>query len=179
MKLLFMVLGLSMMSIGPWAQRAPSPLPVLIEKYKVGNVVIGASAEDVYEAFSPGRRRLVDLGHEGQLSPALELTIAGSSRPFSVIAELTCDQGLVVSRLFIKDPAFRTAKGVGVGSTVRELRSAYSLGSFSTEEGGAGVVVDALSATFELDQTGVDLLKIKAATGLPDSVKVVGILLWK
>jgi hypothetical protein len=153
----------------------------LIDKHKVGEVTIGFSADDLYDSLPAERRRLVDLRHEGHLSPALELTLARATRPFGVIAELGCQerQGLVVTRLMVIDPAFRTEKGLGVGSTVGELRAAYALGSFSTEEGSAGVVVEALSATFVLDQRGIDLTRFRTGNALPESVKVIGVLLWK
>jgi hypothetical protein len=156
-----------------------SPGLLRIEPHRLGKIAIGASAEDVYEAFARAERRLVDLEHEGHLSPALELTLPGATKKFSVVAELGCRQGLVVSRIFIRDPAFRTAEGIGAGSTVAELRKAYTLGDFSTAEGGASVVVNALSATFELDQTGSDFSRVRSSSDLPGSTKIVGVLLWR
>ena len=52
--------------------------PFVIRRHQVGPVAIGASAESIYEAFPAERRRLVDLELEGFLTPALELTLAGS-----------------------------------------------------------------------------------------------------
>jgi hypothetical protein len=177
---LTLALGGAVLLSAQGAARQPAPqTPLLIEPHRIGKVAVGALAEDVYEAFSPDQRRLVDLGLEGQLSPALELTFPGGARRFSVVAELECTRELTVWRIYVRDPAFRTAKGIGVGSTVAQLRAAYALGPFSTEEGGAGVVVESLSATFELDQSRVDLTHVRTAAELPGAVKVIGVLLWK
>src|SRR5512134_1012376 len=87
-----------------------------IESHRVGPVVIGASAQDVYGAFPADRRELVDLRLEGMLSPALLLRFPGATQRDGVVAELAGDaRGFVVWRIGIRDPAFRTAKGIGVG----------------------------------------------------------------
>ena len=168
------------------AGRSPQPaatqvLPP-IERFQVGQVVIGKPAEDVYEAFPAERRRLVDLGLEGQLSPALEFTFPGTTRTNGVVAELECQRGLMVSRIFVRDPAFRTAKGVGVGSSVGELRAAYRLDSVVSGEGTVGIRVEELSATFEIDQTGPGgdrFWRLRTAETIPASVKIIAVLLTK
>ena len=95
----------------PFIQLPPDRMPPTIRKHAVGPVAVGAAAESVYSALR-GRTRLVDLGLEGQLSPALELTFPNTQLTGGVLAELVPrNNALIVWRISVKDPAIRTAKG--------------------------------------------------------------------
>jgi hypothetical protein len=172
---------LALLSGGVPGQTRASPLPPL-ERFHVGVVAVGASAEDVYEDFAPWDRHLVDLGLEGQLSPALEFTFPVANQRRVVVAELGCRSGLVISRIQVRDPAFRTSKGIGVGSTVGELRGAYRLGAVLSGEGHVVIRVEELSASFEVDQQvpgGGEFWRLRTAESIPDSVTIISILLTK
>jgi hypothetical protein len=160
---------------------ATSGLPP-IERHRIGPVVLGAEAQQIYEAFSSDRRELVDLGHEGMLSPALLLRFLGTNQRDGVVAELACRNGLVVWRVEVRDPAFKTLQGIGVGSTVGQLRAAYRLDSVLSGEGNIVIRVEELSASFGLDQSGPGgdrLWQLRTPAAVPDSVKVTSVLLTR
>lgn len=135
-------------------QPLPAQGSVVIRKHEVGPVSIGTSAQAVYSMFR-GRNRLVDLALEGHLTPALELSFPETRFNGGVVAELVPKgNGLVVWRIAVTNPNVRTEKGIGVGSSVGELRSHYAIAGVGSGEGRVFVRVDELSASFELDRSG-------------------------
>lgn len=164
-----------------YASSQPVSDDFLIERHRAGPVEIGADAFDLYEGFPIEGRKLVDLHLEAMLSPALALTVPGASVPDGLIAELIPrDDALVVFRIGISDPDFQTKDGIRVGSTVGELRSAYSLDEVSNGEGSVFIVVNELAASFALDQSGpggADLWRIRDPNQIPDEVVILRILL--
>jgi len=56
----------------------------------------------------------------------------------------------VVSRIWIYSPLLKTEKGIGIGSTLAELRSKYEISGVSEFEQQVWVQVDELSATFRV-----------------------------
>ena len=154
--------------------------PFTIRRGQVGPVAIGASAQVIYGMFPADRRRLVDLQLEGELTPALELTLPGSGQRGGVVAELAARNQLEVSRIWITDPAVRTEKGIGVGSAVTDLRAAYRLAWISAAEGRVYLRAEELGASFQLDRTGSrgeELDLIGDPSKVPGEIKIIGILL--
>ena len=72
---------------------------MIVERSRVGPVVLGATAESIYQEFGD-RARLIDLKLEGMLSPALELKLFGAQLVASLIAEIgPVNNRLVVTRI--------------------------------------------------------------------------------
>ena len=150
----------------------------VIREGAVGPVTLGASADSVHRAFR-GNSRLIDLALEGHLSPALELTLPGTENPGGVVAELVPrGDALIVWRIHVTNPSIKTDKGVGVGSTVRELRAAHRVDSIASGEG-LFLMVEELGASFELDLRGGEgetLWLLRDPQRVPGDVKIASIL---
>lgn len=162
------------------SQALPVQSSVVIRQHQVGPVLIGASAQSIYAVFR-GRSRLIDLALEGHLTPALELSFPETLVNGGVVAELVPrGNDLVVWRIAVTNPGVRTVKGLGVGSSVAQLRSAYHTTSVGSGEGRVFVMVDELSASFELDTSGPGgdaLWKIRDPQQVPGDVKITSVLL--
>jgi hypothetical protein len=162
------------------SQALPVQSSVIIRQHQVGPVLIGASAQSIYAAFR-GRSRLIDLAVEGHLTPALELSFPETLVNGGVVAELVPRRNdLVVWRIAVTNPNVRTVKGLGVGSSVAQLRSAYRTTGVGSGEGRVFVMVEELGASFGLDTSGPGgeaLWKIRDPQQLPGDVKIVSVLL--
>ena len=158
---------------------AQNPLP-LVERGKVGSVAIGSVAETIYEEFGD-RARLVDLRLEGQLTPALEIRLFGVQTPVSLVAEISpSNNKLVVTRIRVLDPRFRTKEGVGVGSTYSDLRQHYAIDWVGPGEGDFFARVEALGISFMLDMSAAQgASKIRDPMRVPAEARVVGMLITR
>ena len=126
---------------------------MVVERGRVGSVAIGAAAESVRTEFGD-RVRLVDLNLEGMLSPAFEVKLATSQIGPSLVVEINpAGNRLVVTRIHVVDPSLRTREGIGVGSTVAELRARYTVDSVGAGEGGLFARVESIGMSFRLDSS--------------------------
>jgi hypothetical protein len=115
---------------------------------RVGALKIGMTADEVLGLFGQERVKRVDLRLEGGFSPALEIRLGSPSAPRpSLTAELLPPPANTVFRVNVFDRRFKTAHGLGVGSTFAEIRAHHEMRLVSGE-GLDGVYVEELRMTF-------------------------------
>jgi hypothetical protein len=123
----------------------------LLAQGTAGRLEVGLPVDEVYRQVGRERTRLIDLHQEGMFAPALEIRLeAAAVQPAIVVAvrEWPCIAWSVQS-IRVRDPRFRTAEGIGVGSTRAEVSKAYKV-TLSREEG-PHAWVEAIQMGFRVD----------------------------
>jgi hypothetical protein len=159
-----------------FAVNTPSP-DFVLEAHRAGIVSVGENVDVLYRAVN-GQAELIDLKAEGDFTPLLKLTIDG--RKDALRAYIGAhDRWLIVRAIDVRDPRFRTAAGIHLGSTLGDLRKAYGLLAKIGGEGTVGARVESLSMTFDLggDIYGNDRYRARDLSDVPDDVPIVGIWL--
>lgn len=139
----------------------------LLSTGRAGRVQVGMPVEALYRAFGHNNIRPIAQFGEGQFSPALqvyETSDVGSPLLVARIREYCGDYR--VTGIEVLSPQFRTSTGIGVGSTVADVRRAYPDAQRNIEEH-PSFIVSRLRLTFMV-----------SAESLADSLPVIKVWTW-
>jgi hypothetical protein len=154
-----------------------------LEKNRVGQVELGMTIDELHTRYEPSSTKLVATYSEGMFAPVLEIYQSGSTkkeRPQLVIA-IDKDRDWIVDSIQVNDARFRTAKSIGVGSTLGDIRKAYAVKWIDFGEGSLYANVDEIGMSFELDfaQPPPEWYKTRDQRLIPDRAKVISVNLYR
>jgi hypothetical protein len=154
-----------------------------LEKNRAGQVELGMTIDELHTRYEPSSTKLVATYSEGMFAPVREIYQSGSTkkeRPQLVIA-IDKDRDWIVDSIQVNDARFRTAKSIGVGSTLGDIRKAYAVKWIDFGEGSLYANVDEIGMSFELDfaQPPPEWYKTRDQRLIPDRAKVISVNLYR
>ncbi len=139
--------------------------PYLLAGGRAGVVQLGLSAEGLYRRITRERTQVVDLQTSGQFTPAiLVLPAAGAEQP-SLRVRFSTGQQARVSSIEVLDDRYRTATGLGVGTTYAEI--------FQQAKGAPPTLIAADEGVYAITPEMSFLLDFKAPHGSADTPPAV------
>ncbi len=159
--MIVVVIALTVIAAGSSGLRGQGPSQeFLLSEGKAGSIEIGMPIDEILQRFGRERVRLIDRAKEGHFSPAIEIDVPGASMTAPIVADISGGPCGVfsVSGITVRDPTFRTSDGLGVGSTLTQVRQVRSV-SLSREEG-VWAIVQGAKITFGLDAAGSDSARV-------------------
>jgi hypothetical protein len=154
----------------------------LLARRRAGSVQVGMTVDALHRKHKPQSTKLVARYPEGMFTPMLEVYLEGAAaegRP-SLLIEIDKENEWIVRSIRVTDRRFRTAKGIGVGATLGEIRKAYAITWIAFGEGALYANVEEVGLSFELE--GANPPREWYKTGdqrlIPDGAKVVSALVY-
>lgn len=131
---------------------APDPAAFAVEKGRAGNIRIGMPIDQVRQKVDTKMEvKDTTLNLEGQQSTAYLLRPEGHEK--GLLIEQLCEPDCKVWRISVQSQDYKTAKGIGVGSTYDEVKQAYPISNISLAEGNLVAVSEEAGMSFELEDT--------------------------
>lgn len=136
----------------------------LLKKGGIDNITVGMSVDELYSIVGKSNTKIVDLYLEGLFSPALEVKTP------NILCELDCGN---IWRIRVQDRGARTIEGIGIGSTMKELKSVYGNIKILKGEGDIFAYVDEIKTSFALDTIEINNPDLQS---IPETAKVKWVL---
>lgn len=111
----------------------------LVEHGRAGAFEVGMTVDEVQAIVGIASTKLVATYPEGMFQPELQITLAGFARGPAITApirDVPCFEPALWG-LLVRDPRFKTSRGIGVGSTLADIRK-YSPSSTISNFGADG-----------------------------------------
>jgi hypothetical protein len=146
----------------------------------VGKILMNMDEKKLQGMFSPEQIKTTTKSAEGDEYSIINITATGDTKT-SIELETMCMDICVISRINLYSDKFKTIKGIGVGSTIGDLRKVYSISTVVGGEKGIMIYIE------DLEQTAfvVDVPKLKPVPGkmyektaVPDDVKIEWIYMY-
>ncbi|MBN1626925.1 MAG: hypothetical protein JW944_10410, partial [Deltaproteobacteria bacterium] len=154
--------------------------------HKAGDIEIGMQVEEVYQIVGNDNTKLTDLFREDMFEPVMEIYYEGiqSSRKPSLVAEISPPGPLIhtytIGRINVYDQKFSTKEGIGVGSTLGDLKKLYKVDQIGYGEGTVYALVESLCMSFELPSKWYGVRNPDGTAGpnlIPDTEKIIAVLI--
>jgi len=135
------------------------PSSFLLAAGKAGSFELGMTVDELIAQVGREHVRLVAKFPEAMFQPELEIDLPGFTKGAALVApirEWPCGR-FALWGISVHDPRFRTANGLGAGSTVGDIRRHYP-GVTVTHidaDGGPSVVITELGLTFGMEPRAV------------------------
>ena len=162
-------------------ETATDPAAFVLEKGRAGSISIGMPIEQVRQQVTDGTEvKDTLLMQEGQQSTAYLLHTG--DRDKGLLIEQQCEPDCQVWRISVLSPDYKTAEGIGVGSSYGEVKAAYPITTVAVEEDNFVAVSDSAGMSFMLDDTklpqdGKELGRYDPGN-IPDNTPVTRVLLY-
>jgi len=173
--MLFLAILLAGLPGGLKAEKKAAPPEFLLTPQKAGKLTLGMSIDEVYRLFGRESTRLDDLQSEGQFVPVLQIFLGPNRQNPALAVGIHWENAWVAEPIMVYDPRFRTEKGIGVGSTLGELRKVHRVKSIYLVEGDLLASVEELQMSFELKLPEIppEFLETRDPQLIPDSAKII------
>ena len=152
----------------------PGKARLRISPGQVGPIQIGMEVNQLKKLL-PGQLQETALHLEGEPFKAYQI----GSFESGILVEEKCAPTCQVWRIQVRDAAYRTSEGLGVGSTLGEVKKHYPISFLGPGETEIVAVSDKRKITFLLDVSALPASKVPRLNlqNTPDGVKVLGMLI--
>jgi hypothetical protein len=151
----------------------------LLSKNKAGGIEIGMTIDALHTKYEPRLTKLTAQYPEGMFSPLLEIYLNGKLQNVepSITVAIDKENAWIVGGIRVKDKRFKTSKGIGIGSTLGEIRKTYKVSWIDFGEGSLFANVEDLGISFEIDFSKLsdEWYRTRNQSLIPDSARVVSI----
>ncbi|RTQ52551.1 hypothetical protein EJV47_05945 [Hymenobacter gummosus] len=162
---------------------APADTSLLLRPGYVGPLRLNMKEADLLALLPPSTRRASTRSLEGIDYPVYEYRPEGqpAGTPPLLLEMVTAidGNGNRLWRAQLQDARYRTAEGIGVGSTFGEARRAYGVQTIERAEGRLVAVSERVGMTWVLDKTGLPLDRLLRKDDIPPATRITGIILYQ
>jgi hypothetical protein len=134
--------------------------------------------ESLYLLYPDSVIKLLDLHADGLFSPFIGICFDGKS--LSLLAELGWinEKGWILNRILVYDPKFKTKTGIGVNSTVGEVKKTNVI-SWITSDENRDVIgyIQNLQIVFRIESSNIpdEFYKKNEVSLVPEDAKILAI----
>lgn len=168
---------------------ATAPIPaapdehLLLRPGYVGPLRLNMKEADLLTLLPPSALRATTRSLEGTEYPVYEYrpddAPAGAAPLLLEMVTAIDGNGNRLWRVQLQDARYRTAEGIGVGSTYGEARKAYGIQTVERAEGRLVAVSERVGMTWVLDKTGLPLDRLLRKDDIPPATRITGIILYQ
>ncbi len=121
----------------------------------------------------------VSITKEGRGYHAYEIRRSEKDIQAGLRVEETCEPTCKIWRVQVQDPAYKTKKGLGIGSTLGEVKKYYKISFLGAGETEIVAVSNEAKLTFMLDVSKIPPKQVPHLNlkNTPDNTPVIGMLL--
>jgi hypothetical protein len=121
----------------------------LLERQRAGKIVVGMPETAIYQIYSREITKKVDLQLEGTPTPAIQVFLTKDQTTPSLVIRLDGPRPGVYG-IEVRDVRFKTRDGIGVGSSLGQLRKTKRKLFISDGEGAIFIAAEDLGMSFSL-----------------------------